>query len=395
MRTIAMKTPGKLRVWPLLAFLATPALGQQVCPAGLPRTTPDVDFFDSGNGTVLHLPTGLMWKRCSEGTSWTGSACSPSIYAVPLGLTWQQALARADAVNSGTAGTQNAGYTDWRLPNVNELESIVERGCWRPSINMTQFEDTRVLYWASSPTRTSATNAYLVGFWFGGVGGLDLWDSRANSYLVRLVRGGSKGGAYDTLAPGAPTLVSAQPGNGTILIGFAAAGSGPAATTFTASCSTGNITRAVISTASPITVNRLTNATTYTCSVTAGNAEGSSLSSNAASVTPHGLPPGAATLLRLIPGDTSMKLMFAPPAENGGEAITGYTATCTPTGGGPSLRQDGATSPIVVNGLTHGISYTCSVHATNEAGSGNESTARSKVTRRTGNIVPLLPIVVE
>lgn len=390
-----MITLRKLCIWPLLAALATPALAQQSCPAQLPRTTPDSDFFDSGNGTVLHLPTGLMWKRCTEGGTWTGSYCTPDVTESVLRLSWQQALARVDAVNQGAVGTQNAGYTDWRLPDVNELESIVERGCFRPSINIGQFENTRLLYWASSPTKSNAANAYLVGFWYGGVGGLDTWDDRGNPNLVRLVRGGNKGKSFDALAPRAPTLVSAQSANGAAVLSFTGAGAGPAATAFTASCTAGNLTRAVIGTASPITVTNLTNGTGYSCSLTAGNAEGSSLASNTLPVTPHGLPPGAPTLLNLVGGDTSMKLTFSPPATDGGEAITGYTATCTPVGGGQSRQQDGTTSPIVVTGLTHGTRYTCSVRARNGAGSSGESQTHTRIARRTGATVPLLPIMTE
>ena len=85
-----------------------------------------------------------------------------------------------------------------------------------------------------------------------------------------------------------------------------------------------------------------------------------------------------------------MKVYFAPPAANGGANVTGYTATCT--GGGAAPFMTGTTSPITVTGLTKGVSYTCSVIATNDAGSSSPSAGMVKVAQPP-NIVPLLGII--
>ena len=54
-------------------------------------------------------------------------------------------------------------------------------------------------------------------------------------------------------------------------------------------------------------------------------------------------------------------------------AVTGYTATATPTGGGSAVTETGAGSPITIDGLVNGTSYNVTVHATSPAGNSAES----------------------
>lgn len=187
----------------LAALLAAgPALAQQSCPAGYPATTPDGDFADAGNGTVRHLPTGLIWKRCAEGQTWDGSTCQGTADA----YTWEQAFQRAAAVNAGSQGW-NAGQSDWRLPNQKELRSIVERGCVNPSINLTQFPATPTsVFWSGSPFAGISGYAWSVLFNGGFVSAF----SRYGAFQVRLVRAGQYfyhfDAAADTTAPVLSTI---------------------------------------------------------------------------------------------------------------------------------------------------------------------------------------------
>jgi hypothetical protein len=61
------------------------------------------NFVDNGDGTISDLATGLMWQQADDGTA----------------RDWEDALAYAE-------GLELAGYDDWRLPNVKELQSIVD-----------------------------------------------------------------------------------------------------------------------------------------------------------------------------------------------------------------------------------------------------------------------------
>ncbi len=78
--------------------------------------------------------------------------------------------------------------------------------------------------------------------------------------------------------------------------------------------------------------------------------------------------PGAPVLGASISGDGLVSVGFTPPASNGGSAITQYTVTCA---GIPPVT--GGQSPIIVTGLTNGVLYSCSVTATNSAGTGPAS----------------------
>lgn len=175
-----MSTP--LQTTLLLSLLAgLPMVGYtQTCQtSSIPAHTPTSQFTDHANGTVTDNKTGLMWKKCSEGQS--GNDCSSGSAA---SYTWQAALAQAKTVNtSGGFAT----YTDWRVPTITELESIVETQCYDPAINLAVFPHTpSVLFWSASPNAESGSNAWFVDFF----GIHSSWGSKDGNLSVRLVRDG-------------------------------------------------------------------------------------------------------------------------------------------------------------------------------------------------------------
>lgn len=64
------------------------------------------DFTNNGDGTISDKNTGLMWMQDDSG----------------IGLDWKHALAYATTKNN----ENYLGYSDWRLPNVKELQGIVD-----------------------------------------------------------------------------------------------------------------------------------------------------------------------------------------------------------------------------------------------------------------------------
>lgn len=83
--------------------------------------------------------------------------------------------------------------------------------------------------------------------------------------------------------------------------------------------------------------------------------------------------PDAPTIGTATAGNASASVTFTAPGNNGGATITGYTVTSTPG----SITGTGASSPITVSGLTNGVAYTFTVHATNSVGNSAESAATS------------------
>ncbi len=64
------------------------------------------DFTDNGDGTVTDYATGLMWSQDDSGS----------------GMTWEEALAWVQQKNN----ENYLGYSDWRLPNAKEMQSILD-----------------------------------------------------------------------------------------------------------------------------------------------------------------------------------------------------------------------------------------------------------------------------
>jgi len=166
-------------VWPLLALGAGGALAEQVCKYdSIAATAPASRFTDNRDGTVTDQATGLQWKRCAEGETSSGGTCAGSL---GQHYTWQQALQRADTASF-------ADKDDWRLPNINELTSIVEEACYAPAIDLGVFSPTiSGRYWSSSPVayRDGADSAWVVDFYWG------TGENRSKDYVsdILLVRG--------------------------------------------------------------------------------------------------------------------------------------------------------------------------------------------------------------
>lgn len=85
--------------------------------------------------------------------------------------------------------------------------------------------------------------------------------------------------------------------------------------------------------------------------------------------TPRSMP--SAPIIRpAIADDGRAAIFFTAPFGSGTSPITGYIATCS-TGTAASVRQtSGASSPLIVTGLTNGKLYTCSVRTQTATGSG-------------------------
>ena len=176
----------------VLQAVAAPA----TCSSGIPNNTgtsewtPTSDFTISGDGTVTHLKTGLMWQRCQEGTP----DCTN--YG-GVKMTWAEALNAAVAANN----RKLAGYADWRLPNKKELESIIDLcGVSYSTTNPVVFPYGKYFddVWTSTTLARDPTIAFSVNF---GLGTTRIFNLKTAKLQVLLVRAGRTADSADLLQP--------------------------------------------------------------------------------------------------------------------------------------------------------------------------------------------------
>jgi hypothetical protein len=168
-------------------------------------------------------------------------------------------------------------------------------------------------------------------------------------------------------APGSPTGVSASAGDATATVSWTApADGGSPITGYTVTSDPGGLMATTLG-ATSTTVTGLSDGTTYTFTVTATNAIGTSGPSAPSNPVTPAAPtvPGAPTSVTATAGNAQASVQWTAPASNGGSPILSYTVTSNPAGGTASTL--GATS-TTVTGLTNGTSYTFTVIATNAIG---------------------------
>lgn len=145
------------------------------CRTDIKADTPDSRFVINTTGTVYDTKTQLVWKQCPEGLS--GVSCN---IGTATAMNWKAALEAASA-------STFSGFSDWRLPNVKELSSIVEGRCYLPSININRFPNTpSSLFWSSSVNAYDPDYAWDVSFNYGN----DVSYNKSGNDYVRLVRSG-------------------------------------------------------------------------------------------------------------------------------------------------------------------------------------------------------------
>lgn len=159
-------------------------------------------YIDNGDGTVTDQATGLMWQQSDDGVE----------------RTWEEALEYSENLAL-------AGYSDWRLPDIRELESIVDDTRYDPAIDTNYFLSAKSsYYWSGSSYACYSDLAWHVYFYYGRVSA----SSKTYRYYVRCVRSGPSG----TFEPLPPLVISFSTDSGS--------GDAPFSPSFACSVSSGN-----------------------------------------------------------------------------------------------------------------------------------------------------------
>jgi hypothetical protein len=116
-----------------------------------------------GDDSVVDQGTGLEWQKSDDGTP----------------RNWESGLAYCENLSLKSK-------TDWRLPNIRELKSIVDDKRYYPTIDPA-FSSRSSCYWSATTVADFPTaSAWTVHFGNGD----DIWYVKTNAYHVQCVRGG-------------------------------------------------------------------------------------------------------------------------------------------------------------------------------------------------------------
>lgn len=139
------------------------------------QPAPGAPRFVASGGEVRDTTTRLVWNRCAAGMKWAGTTCT----GTPMVVTLAEARSHAKKLGGG-----------WRVPSIEELNSIVDRSCKNPAIDpdlfpgVAEMHEGKAKFWSSSPVREFPPLFYNIDF----MDGLTDANSRKMGMAVRLVR---------------------------------------------------------------------------------------------------------------------------------------------------------------------------------------------------------------
>ncbi|MFZ5797729.1 MAG: DUF1566 domain-containing protein [Thermodesulfobacteriota bacterium] len=141
-------------------------------------------FTDNGDGTVTDRLTGLIWLQEGNCITFFGGDTTGQ-----NPRTWGPALEAANKLASGYCGlTDGSVAGDWRLPNIRELQSLLDYSQFDPALPPGHpfLNAVSSYYWSSTTGVAETYRAWQVDFYDGYNTVYYKWDSA----YVRAVRGG-------------------------------------------------------------------------------------------------------------------------------------------------------------------------------------------------------------
>jgi hypothetical protein len=159
---------------------------------------PPLVYKDNGNGTLTDQNTGLIWEKKNTTAGSVHNVINAYMWDGTLFTDFLFKLNNRCALDETTACTRNAdcaavggqcgfaGHRDWRIPNVRELQSIVDYGAFNPAIDPDFGPTAAGNYWSSPSFAANPSNAWDVFFSDGFVFAF----GKDDTFRARAVRGG-------------------------------------------------------------------------------------------------------------------------------------------------------------------------------------------------------------
>jgi hypothetical protein len=342
-----------------LMLTATPPSGYHIAL--------DVSASTDPTNIVINVPDYVLLSS-------QGSVSGQVSVATPSTTTISGAsdVAVSNVPGGGIAPVGELSYQVLNVPVGGSIDVVLQLPPGSNPTNVYKFQNGQ--YIDVSSIATISGNTVTLHLTDGGPGDE---DGVANGVIVDPVipvRLGKAG------VPGPPTVSSVTPGVRTIQVAYTAPASngGSAITGYRATCtsSNGGVTRSTsyLSLANPLVVRSLTSGATYTCTVAAHNAVGTVASVPSSAVTVPTVP-GSPAVTSVDAGVHTIQVAYSAPTSNGGSPIIGYRATCTSSNGGVTRSSSSYSlaNPLLVGGLSAGLTYTCTVVARNAVGTGGAS----------------------
>jgi Zn-dependent metalloprotease len=153
---------------------------------------PSPRFVDNLDGTLTDGLTGLTWLADANCIATRYPGFDADGVAGDGNVIWARALAFGAGVNAGTYPDCGAGRTDWRLPNVNELDSLFDAGqalphVWLGGQGFAHVDPT--YYWSSTTYGGASHQAYVLDVQAGNGTRTVVNKGSFYQYRVWLVRG--------------------------------------------------------------------------------------------------------------------------------------------------------------------------------------------------------------
>ena len=139
--TMRTATPTRTRTWRTRALVGAAAATALALAASFGQARAPINRFTIDVETVTDTKTGLVWQKVVSGQ-----------------FEWNTAGLNCGEVEYG-------GYTDWRMPTVMELQTLIDETVLSPAVDLTVFEGTiGAPYWSATPALGNPADARYVNF---------------------------------------------------------------------------------------------------------------------------------------------------------------------------------------------------------------------------------------